>query len=220
MLDYRRGTEAPEKLSFHDDDGVVIEVMKVFGAWKDPESLGTMRKFFDKWPDEKGFITVSVTVDTGTAGSGDQTAATAQGTGMLAAHKGWRPRPKCTEALRNAAKEITGFGFRRPKDLVDYLNDPKKYVDPETVAERVDEDKRKAIFVEWAAAKKTATDHASEEVTGDDPADGERRAKAYGRRLYDMRDDMLEAHTLKLSELDVIIEEGEEKKWPTGQPDE
>ena len=205
------------KLMQHDDDDVVVAVFGTYGKWKSDEPLDDMRKFFHKWPDEKGFVTVSVNVDTGTAGSADQKAAEAKGRSALGKHKAWRPRPECSAALKEALKEITGFGFRRPDDLDRYLENPKKYVDPETIAERKDEPARKHVYRDWLRIKKAATDHAAEKVKGEDANARDKRAKAYGRKLYDLRRDLLEKHDLLLSELDVIVEEGEEAKWPAAE---
>ena len=40
------------------------------------------------------------------------------------------------------------------------------------------------------------------------------KALVYRKNLYEMRDDILDKHKLRLSELDCIVEEGDEKSWP------
>jgi hypothetical protein len=186
---------------------VVIAVFNVYGMWKSPKALDPMNEWYTKWPDEKGFRTIAVSVDTGTAGGGDQAAATARGSGLAAAERGWKPRPPCAKALRAAFTAITGKGIRRAEDLAEYIRDPKKYRDPELVRKRLSEDTRTAIYKEWMDAKETAKKFALEKMPDDDK--GDERAKVYWRRALEMRKEMLEKRGIKLSELDVIVEDAE-----------
>ncbi len=211
QLDYRKADKALQHLIMKREDPVVIAVFRTYGTWKSDKALDAMAKFFDKWPDEKGFRTISVTVDTGTAGGGDQAAAAAKGKGMLAAEKNWKPRPECTEALRTALKEITGHGFRRPDDLRNYIENPKKYRDPEDVTKWMPEADRRAVYKQWQEYKKKAEQQSQIDMPGDDAS--EERAKVYHKHLWKLRDDLLEARKLTLSELDVIVEVAETAGW-------
>lgn len=211
-LDYRKADDELDSLAMHDDDEVSIAVFRTFGEWKSEDHLEVMQKFFDKWPDEKGFTAISVTVDTGTAGSADQKAAQAKGKSKQAAAAAWKPRPEVTAVLRESLKQITGKGFRRPEDLREYRENPKKYRDPELVSERVDEAKRKALFKELDALSDDALAKAMEEAPGDD--EGSRRSKLYYGIWWEERAKLADREELTISELIVIIEEGEEQEWP------
>ena len=175
-------------------------------------AIRQMLDFFKKYPDEKSFATGTVSVDTGSAGNEDANAAKAKWKSKYGGQRGWRPRPECTRALIWALKEITGFGFRRPEDLEDYLKKPKKYVDPETITERMKEDERREVFAKWVELKAKAADMAKKEVKGDEEA-ADQRSKVYRAHLYEMRGDLMDRHGLKLSELDVIVETGEANRW-------
>lgn len=212
-LDYRKAGKQLVDLAMHDDDAVSIAVFQVFGQWKDPKSLDVMQKFFDKWPDEKGFAMISVTVDTGTAGSGDQKAAQAKGRAMQSAAAAWRPRPEVTAVLRDALKEMTGKGFRRPEDLREFREDPEKYRDPEKVLERAGEEKCKALFAELHQLSEAALASAKEQAPGDD--EGPRRSKLYYGEWWEARKKVSDREEMTISELIVIVETGEEAKWPT-----
>jgi hypothetical protein len=211
-LHYEKADKTFKKLIHNVDDGVVASVFTAYGTWKSDAALREMLDFFKRYPDEKSFATGTVTVDTGAAGTEDAEAAKAKWKAKYGGQRGWRPRPECTQALIAALKEITGFGFRRPEDLEDYMKDPKKYVDPETIGERVEEGERQQIYAKWYAIKAKAEEIASKEVK-DEKASKE-RAKVYRKNLYEMRDDILDKHKLRLSELDCIVEEGDEKSWP------
>ena len=211
-LGYVKADNALKGLIHHHDDSVVAAVFLTYGHWKSDLAIRQMLDFFKKYPDEKSFATGSVTVDTGSAGSADANAAKAKWKSKYGGQRGWRPRPECTRALIAALKMITDYGFRRPEDLQDYLQDPKKYVDPETITERMDEDERRAVFAKWVVIKKKAADMAKKEVKGDEEA-GDQRSKVYRKHLYEMRGDLMDKHKLKLSELDVIVETGEADRW-------
>ena len=210
-LDWRKADEELRLLLDHPDDTVVSNVFAVWGAWKHEDALRDMYEFFERYPDEKSFKTGTVRVDTGTAGNADAKAAKAKWKAKYGGQAGWRPRPECTKALVAALKEITGMGFRRPEDLKEYLDDPKAYVDPETIAERLEEPLRKGAYAEWLRVVAEAAEIAKKEVKSDDA--GDERAKVYRKHLYEMRDGLLEKRKLRLSELDVIVEEGEARGW-------
>lgn len=214
VLHYEKAEKDLKKLIHHPDDGVVAAVFTAFGRWKSEEALREMLDFFNRYPDEKSFATGTVTVDTGAAGTEDAEAAKAKWKAKYGGQRGWRPRPECTQALIAALKEITGFGFRRPEDLAEYMNDPKSYVDPETVGERVDEETRKAIYAKWYEIKAEAEEVAKKEVKDDGLS--KERAKVYRKHLYELRDEILDKHKLRLSELDCIVEEGDAASWPQG----
>ena len=110
-----------KKLIHHVDDGVVAAVFTAYGTWKSDGAMREMLGFFTRYPDEKSFATGSISVDTGSAGTEDAEAAKAKWKSKYGGQRGWRPRPECTKALLAALKEITGFGFRRPEDLEEYL---------------------------------------------------------------------------------------------------
>ncbi len=210
-LGYEKADKNLKKLIHHPDDGVVAAVFTAYGTWKSDAAIREMHDFFKRYPDEKSFATGSISVDTGAAGTEDAEAAKAKWKSKYGGQRGWRPRPECTKALIAALKEITGFGFRRPEDLAEYLNDPKKYVDPETVAERVDDDTRRKIYATWNEIKRESADFAQREVKDDGLS--KRRAKVYRKRLYELRDEILDKHRLWLSELDCIVEEGDAANW-------
>lgn len=211
-LGYEKADKDLKKLIHHADDGVVAAVFTAYGTWKSDAALREMLDFFRRYPDEKSFATGSVSVDTGAAGNEDAEAAKAKWKAKYGGQRGWRPRPECTQALIAALKEITGFGFRRPEDLAEYMDDPQKYVDPEKVGERVDEPTRKQVYAKWYEVKAKAEAIASDEVK--DEAASKERAKVYRKHLYEMRDEILEKHGLRLSELDCIVEEGDAASWP------
>ncbi len=213
-LEHRKAEKDLKGLVTHGDDGIVAATFEVFGRWKSDFALREMLDFFKRYPDEKSFATGTVSVDTGAEGSADAEAAKAKWKSKYGGQRGWRPRPECTKALIAALKEITGYGFRRPEDLEDYLKDPKKYVDPVSIGERMSEDDRKAVYVAWCKALEEATAEAARKVPGD--AAGDERAKVYRARLNELRGEILEKHRLRLSELDVIVEQGEAAKWPKG----
>jgi hypothetical protein len=211
-LEWRKATSDLQKLIGHDDDGVVVATFSVYGRWKDASALRAMLDFFTMYPDERSFATGTVTVDTGAPGGEDQAAAQAGWKAKYGSQSRWRPRPECTRALAAALKEITGFGFRRPEDLAEYMNNPKTYVDPETIAERMPEDRRREVWDTMQANFVRATEQAAKDVPGDD--DAKRRANAYWKHLRKARKELLDKHKLRLSELIVILEEGDERKWP------
>lgn len=210
-LEYRKADKDLKKLIHHVDDGVVAAVFEVYGMWKSDLAIREMLDFFTKYPDEKSFATGTVTVDTGAAGNEDQKAAQAKWKAKYGGQRNWRPRPECTRALVAALKEITGYGFRRPEDLKRYIDEPEDYRDPEKVAERVDDEKRMKLYATWHGIKKRAEQLAAQEVKGEE--ESKERAKVYRKHLYRMRDDLLAKNKLILSELDVIVEEGEERNW-------
>ena len=210
-LRYEKADPALKQLFHHVDDGVVAAVFRTYGHWKSDAALREMLDFFKKYPDEKSFATGTVVVDTGAAGNEDANAAKAKWKAKYGGQRGWRPRPECTRALVAALKEITGYGFRRPEDLEDYLKDPKKYVDPETITDRMEESERREVYGKWVEIKAKAADMAKKDVPGADA--GDERSKVYRKHLYEMRDTLMEKHKLKLSELDVIVETGEDQKW-------
>jgi len=211
-LEYTKAEEELRQLIHHADDGVVAAVFGVYGRWKSDVALREMLDFFTRYPDEKSFATGTVTVDTGAEGNKDANAAKAKWKSKYGGQQNWRPRPECTKALVAALKQITGHGFRRPEDLAEYLADADDYVDPETVGERVDEETRRAIFAAWCRIREEAASRAKKEVPDDEAS--EERGKLYRRHLGKMRDDLLEKHRLRLSELDVIVEQGEAAGWP------
>ena len=213
-LGFEKAEKDLKQLIHHADDGVVAATFTAYGTWKSAAAIREMHAFFTRYPDEKSFATGSISVDSGAAGNEDAEAAKAKWKSKYGGQRGWRPRPECTRALIAALKEITGFGFRRPEDLEQYLNDPKKYVDPETVAERVDEDARKSIYARWYEVKAEAEEIAKQEVKAD--GDSKERAKVYRKNLYDLRDAILDKHKLRLSELDCIVEEGDAATWSKG----
>ncbi len=209
---YKKAEPDLRLLMKHDDDLVVIAVFKVYGEWKDPSALRDMLNFFTKYPDEKEFKTGSVTVDTGSAGNEDQKAAQSKWKAKFGGQRSWRPRPKCTKAMRAALKEITGVGFRRSEDLKSYIDDPEKYRDPEKVMDWMEEPKRRKIYLAWRHAQAKAGDFSEREVPGEEASD--ERATVYQKEVWRLRGRILERNKIVLSELDVIVEEGEEKKWP------
>ncbi len=211
-LHIEKATDELRYLVDHPDDGVVSAVFSVWGKWKHEDAIRDMYGFFDRYPDEKSFATGTVKVDTGAAGSADANAAKAKWKSKYGGQSGWRPRPECTKALIAALKEITGYGFRRPEDLKDYLDDPKKYVDPESIADRLDEAQRKELYTAWYRIKEEAKQKAEKDAPGDSA--GEQRSKVYRKELYDLRDDILDKHKLRLSDLDVIVEQGDAAGWP------
>lgn len=210
-LGWKKAAKDLERLIWHEEDVIVCATFATYGAWKDDSALRQMYEFFDMYPDEKSWVGGSVSVDTGAEGNKDQNAAAAKWKAKFGSSRGWRPRPECSKALTAALKEITGFGFRRPDDLALYMDDPKKFPDPERVGERVDEATRKAAHDAYHAAVAKALEIAKKEVPND--ADADARSKAYTREIKPMRADLLDKYKLRLSELDVILEEGKTKGW-------
>lgn len=210
-LGFKKAAKDLERLIWHEEDPVVCAVFATYGAWKDDSALRQMYEFFDMYPDEKSWSGGSVSVDTGAEGTKDQKAAAAKWKAKYGASRGWRPRPDCSKALTAALKEITGFTFRRPDDLALFMDDPKKYPDSEKVAERVDEATRKAAHDAYHAAMAKALEIAKKEVPND--ADADQRSQAYTREIRPMRADILDKYKLRMSELDVILEEGKTKGW-------
>ncbi len=210
-LGWKKAAKDLERLIWHEEDAIVCATFATYGVWKDDSALRQMYEFFDMYPDEKSWSGGSVSVDTGAEGNKDQSAAAAKWKAKYGSSRGWRPRPECSKALTAALKEITGFAFRRPDDLALYMDDPKKYPDSEKVAERVDEATRKAAHDAYHAAMAKALEIAKKEVPND--ADADARSKAYTREIRPMRADILDKYKLRLSELDVILEEGKTKGW-------
>jgi hypothetical protein len=211
-LGYVKADSTLKSLIHHHDDTVVAAVFRTYGHWESDLAIREMLNFFKKYPDEKSFATGSVSVDTGSAGNADASAAKAKWKSKYGGQRGWRPRPECTRGLIEALKEITGHGFRRPEDLEDYLKDPKKYVDPETITERMDEGTRREVYARWVVIKGKAAELAKKEVKGDEEA-ADQRSKVYRKHLYELRGELMDKHDLKLSELDVIVETGEAERW-------
>ncbi len=211
-LEYRKADKTLKKLIHHLEDDVVAAVFTCYGKWKSDEAMIEMLSFFNKYPDEKSFATGTVTVDTGAAGSEDANAAKAKWKSKYGGQRNWRPRPICTKALIAALKEITGFGFRRPEDLKRYMDAPEKYVDPETIADRIDEPTRMKIYAKWWQIKDRAAALAKDEIPGE--TENPERAKVYRKHLYGYRGQILKKHKMELSELDVIVEDGDKRGWP------
>ena len=212
-LGHKKSAKDVEKLLWHDDDSVVCAALSCFALWKDPDSLGEINEYFQIYPDEKSFATITVNVDTGAAGNTDQAAAQAKGRGKAAALARWRQRPECSKALQVALKAITGHGFRRPEDLKSYMDQPKKYRDPERIVDRMDEPKRKVAHDAFQALMRQATAESKKEFPGETPSD--ERAKSYWKNLTPLREEFLKKQELRLSELDVLLEEGKSKNWVT-----
>ncbi len=211
-LEWRKATQDVINLIDHAEDRVVATAFEVLGIWKEQTALQPMLDFFERYPDEKSFSTGSVTVDTGAAGGEDAAKAQAKWKAKYGGQRNWRPRPECTKALRAALKEITGHGFRRPADLRTYLNAPEKYNDPETITTRMPEADRKDVWKSWKAVEVEAQKRSEKDVPGEGASD--ERAKVYWAHLRELRDALLEKRKISLSELDVIVEEGEKAGWP------
>lgn len=217
-LGYAKAMDEMEDLIDHEDDDIVAGVFDVYGRHKEDAAMKKMLLWWEMYPDEKEFKNVSVNVDTGTAGSGDQKAAEAKGRGKLAAMKAWRYRPKCTKSLRAALAQITGTTFRLPEDLRDYLDDPKRYKSPDLVLERFGEDDRKAVCGEYdkvVAEAKRILEEKMPSSPDDDAARGEERGKIYLGEMRKLRQKLIDEREITLSELLVILDEGKEKGWTT-----
>jgi hypothetical protein len=215
-LGYAKAMDEMEDLIDHEDDDIVSGVFDVYGRHAEDSAMKKMLLWWEMYPDEKEFKNVSVNVDTGTAGGGDQRAAESKGKSMLAAQKAWRYRPKCTKSLRAALENITGKSFRLPGDLRDYLDDPKKYKEPDLVLERVGEDDRKAIcaaFDGLVAEAKRILDEKMPSSPDDDDVKGQERGKIYLAEMRKLRQKLIEERGMTLSELLVVLDEGKEKGW-------
>jgi hypothetical protein len=124
-LDYRRPWEEIIDLMAHDDDDVVVQVFRTIGAWKELRACLEMQGFWDAYPTEGSWSTGSVSVDTGTSGSGDQRAAKAKWHAKYGGRRKQRARPKCVKALKEAIQEMTGDPIEKPDEFRTWRSDHK-----------------------------------------------------------------------------------------------
>ncbi len=108
----------------HKDDEVYVSMIVCLSQIKDVESLPRLHQIFSQFG-KVSTHSVSVRVDTGTAGSGDQRAAEARGRAMQQKAKPER-RKGAIEAVTRAVQDITGVHFEYADKFHEWLLENEK----------------------------------------------------------------------------------------------
>jgi hypothetical protein len=107
------------------NDDLVAHVVSMFGKWKEWSVLRELLDLYEYYPSEDKVNVGSASVDTGSAGSGDQQAAKRNWMAKYGDPDRRRPRPPVVRALKKALTDITGETFATPDELREYLRRPE-----------------------------------------------------------------------------------------------
>lgn len=112
-----------EFLSDGNDDLVVL-ALGMFGKWQEWSVLRDLLDLFEYYPTEDKVNVGSSSVDTGSAGSGDQQAAKRNWMAKYGDPDRRRARPPVVRALKKALLDITGETIETPEALREFLRRP------------------------------------------------------------------------------------------------
>lgn len=139
-LQYRPDPDLFLKLLKHKEYSVQKHVLLAIGDLKDMRLLDDVFKMLKDIKASQGdsWDGVSVSVDTGTSGDGDQRAAERIGRGLLAKNKGKAKRGKASRDIRplieKALKALTGEEFPKAEDYKTWRKENDKKIEAEKAA--------------------------------------------------------------------------------------
>lgn len=121
----RDSVEVLQEFLSDGNDDLVVCVISMFAKWKQWSVLPDFLDLFEMYPSEDKVNVGSTSVDTGSAGSGDQQAAKRSWMSKYGDPDRRRARPTVVRAFKQAIFDITGEKFETPPDFREYLHRPE-----------------------------------------------------------------------------------------------